>query len=245
MSIIGRQRVYRNFRDDIIGNEREGVDESDKRIYYLMHHYKMIPKKVQKYIFNLGRSYCSPPIYLCITIGILGTNISRYSTVGRLGCHVDQAERCGAFYNYIAPSRSGKGISMSLLFKLGRHVERNRKATMSTYVEGLIRNSDGSVKSKQLIENQTAIQMPSKVFLPGGNGLQMQTEAGLNGGCGIVNIPEIKTGKAKLTDGVGSYGPMLSFYDDNIPGTTFRKADEIVDMENCRIQLVAAGVIDD
>ena len=83
------------------------------------------------------------------------------------------------------------------------------------------------------------------VFLSSGNGLQMQTEAGLNGGCGIVNIPELKTGKGKLTDGVGSYGPLLSFYDDIIPGTTFRKADTIEDMENCRIQVVAAGVVDD
>ena len=116
---------------------------------------------------------------------------------------------------------------------------------MLTYVDGLLRQSDGSASSREVIKCKAAVTMPSKIFLSGGNGLQMQTEAGLNAGCGIVNIAEIKTGRSKLTDGVGTYGPLLCFYDDAIPGTTFRKADKIEDIENCRIQVVAAGVVDD
>ena len=89
------------------------------------------------------------------------------------------------------------------------------------------------------------MKRPHRVFLAGGNGLQTQTEAGLNAGCGLIHIPEIKIEKSKYTDIDGSYGPMLSLYDNGIPGFTYRKAENIRDVDFCRIQIIAAGVITD
>ena len=60
-------------------------------------------------------------------LGITGTNIARYTSVRRIGAHPLQAERSGTFFNFIAPSRSGKGIALSLLTKLGKHIEDKRE----------------------------------------------------------------------------------------------------------------------
>ena len=86
---------------------------------------------------------------------------------------------------------------------------------------------------------------PKILFLTGGNGFQTQAIAAQNGGCGLVFVPEIKSGKARYTDLDGSYGPLLSFYDDFIPAKTYRKAEKIPCIPHCRIHLLAAGVIDD
>ena len=39
--------------------------------------------------------------------------------------------------------------------------------------------------------------------------------------------------------------PLLTFYDNHLPGYTYRKADKGLDISNCRIQLVAGGVTED
>ena len=89
------------------------------------------------------------------------------------------------------------------------------------------------------------MKMPSRVFLSGGNALQITAEASRNGGCGIVAVTEMKNGKGKYTNPDGSYGPLLNFFDEQISGTTFRQAEKILTMSNCRIQLIAAGVCED
>jgi len=38
---------------------------------------------------------------------------------------------------------------------------------------------------------------------------------------------------------------LLSFYEDDMQGTTFRKAEIINDIDNWRVQLIAAGVAED
>ena len=52
-------------------------------------------------------------------------------------------------------------------------------------------------------------------------------------------------GKSKYTNMDGSYGPLIHFYDQQVPGVTFRQAETIPDMDNCRIQIMAAGVAND
>ena len=52
-------------------------------------------------------------------------------------------------------------------------------------------------------------------------------------------------GKSKYTNMDGSYGPLIHFYDPQVAGVTFRQAETIPDMDNCRIQIVAAGVAND
>ena len=82
-------------------------------------------------------------------------------------------------------------------------------------------------------------------FLSGANGLQTQAAAASNGGCGLVFVPEIKFGKKRYTDLDGSYGPLLSFYDRYIPEKTYRRAERIPGIKNCRIHLMSAGVKSD
>ena len=83
------------------------------------------------------------------------------------------------------------------------------------------------------------------MFLEGGNGLQTQAEAGKNGGCGLIVVHEIKNGKKKYTDAEGGYGPFIHFYDPKIAGISYRKAEDVLVMDNCRLQLIAEGVHQD
>ena len=219
-------RFYSAFRRSVLIEEGDGLDESDYRVNFILKYYDMIPRRHHELIFSLCRAHPTPPIYTYLILGILGTNVTKFCAFARPGCHTDQWERAGAFYNFIAESRLGKGIAMSLLWKLGSHVQQIR---VSNFVDDV----DASTKR------------PKRVFLPGGNGLQSQSEAFKNAGCGILYVPEIKNGKRKYTDIDGSYGPLLSFYDTEVPGITFRKAEDIPDINNYRIQIVSAGVAED
>ena len=109
------QTFYQRFRDTVIQAAEDMKDENERRICFMLHHYTMIPEKHTQFFFNLARSYPSPPIYLFITIGLLATNITRFCSVARPGCHPDQSERSGTFYNLIGDSRLGKGIAMNVL----------------------------------------------------------------------------------------------------------------------------------
>ena len=100
-------------------------------------------------------------------------------------------------------------------------------------------------KTENAILEKLQKQSPRCVFLEGGNALQTVTEAGKNGGTGIVMVDEIKNGKKAYTDTEGTYGPLLSYYGRKIAGTNFRKAENVLAMENVRIQLLAAGVAKD
>ena len=106
---------YKRFRDKVIQAAEDMKDENERRICFMLHHYSMIPKAHEQFFFNLARSFPSPPIYLFIIIGMLGTNITRFTSVSRPGCHTDQSERSGTFYKLIGESRLGKGIAMNVL----------------------------------------------------------------------------------------------------------------------------------
>ena len=74
------------------------MDETERRLDFLFYHWKMIPSDHKRLFFNITRSYPTPPIYVFLNnLGILDTNIERWSTVKREGCHGDQAERTGIF----------------------------------------------------------------------------------------------------------------------------------------------------
>ena len=75
--------------------------------------------------------------------------------------------------------------------------------------------------------------------------MQITSEASKNGGCGLIVVSEMKNGIGKYTNPDGSFGPLLSYHDPSISGSTYRKADEIYDIPKCRIQMVTAGVRDD
>ena len=71
-------------------------------------------------------------------------------------------------------------------------------------------------KQKKILIKFTCQVGPSELK----NSIQIHAEAAKNAGCGIIYVPEIKTGKNMYTDHEGSYGPLLAFYDDHVPGTT-------------------------
>ena len=71
----------------------------------------------------------------------------------------------------------GKGIAMSLLWKLGAHTQRIRE---SIFLE----------------EDNSCIKRPRRVFLPGGNGLQIHAEAAKNGGPVLSTSRKLKQAKA-------------------------------------------------
>ena len=58
-------------------------------------------------------------------------------------------------------------------------------------------------------------------------------------------MAEMKSGRSRYTDLYGSYGPLLSFYHMYIPEKSYRKADKIACIKNCRIHLIAGGVKED
>ena len=236
------QTFYQRFRDKVIDAGEDMKDENERRICFILHHYEMIPKDHEQFIFNLGRSYPAPPIYLFLALGILGTNIARFCSVSRPGCHKDQSERTGTFYKLIGESRLGKGLAMNVLQKLGKKIEKMRMSTYSSNKEVEEAKGDGSHKYRKRLEVRLCTSLVSKVFITGANAIQVQTEAGRNAGCGIIFVPEIKRGKTKYTDVKGTYGPLLTFYDTPMAGKTFRTAEVILDVPNCRLQLIAAGV---
>ena len=63
---------------------------------------------------------------------MIGRNLGRYSVVRRVGANRDQVERTGAFYKFIAPSRLGKGVALSLLTEVGSHIEDMRSEIYAT-----------------------------------------------------------------------------------------------------------------
>ena len=58
----------------------------------------------------------------------------------------------------------------------------------------------------------------------------------------MIVVSEIKSGKAAYTGYSGAYTPLLDFYDPQIQGTTFRKAEVIPTITQCRIQLLGDGL---
>ena len=106
---------YSSFLSSITKTSEETEEEDDRRVYFSLHQWSMIPQDDQRFIYSVIRSYPTPPIYAFLAIGMMGTNIARYCCVGRPGCHKVQSIRTGDFYNFIAESRMGKGIALNLL----------------------------------------------------------------------------------------------------------------------------------
>ena len=158
---------YKTFLDAVFNNGNNNLEERDIQVDFHVHCFKMIPKMNEEFIFSLTRSYPSPPIYTWLVLGVLGTNISRYCAVARPGCDTGIWERSGAFYNFIAESRLGKGITMNLLWKLGTHINKIRVNN--------INEADGDI-----------VQKPRSVFLKGGNAIQTHADHAKNCGCGII-----------------------------------------------------------
>ena len=137
-------------------------------------------------------------------------------------------------------------MAMRLLKKLGGHIQKKRKKVFDKYVAdkvGGIPGNDRGRKTETILE--CSILRPNRVFLTGGNALQTHSMAALNGGCGLISVGEIKNGKCTYTDPDGKYSMLLVFYDPDVDGKSYRNAEEIPDIDNCRIQLIAAGLRED
>ena len=103
-------------------------------------------------------------------------------------------------------------------------------------------DEDGNSYSQQEMKLRCSTLRPRLFFLTGRNCLQTHANASINGGGGLIFVPAMKSGRSRYTDAQGSYAPLLNFYDVTIPARSFRKAEDIPKIRNCRMQLFAAGV---
>ena len=126
------------------------------------------------------------------------------------------------------------------------HIQEIRSAYyIANYLTNRPIDANGNLVSISKHTANCERMFPRSVFLTGANGLQTQATAARSSGCGIIFVPEIKSGKGRYTDLDGSYGPLLSFHDTYILERTYRKAETIPCIPNCHIQLLAAGVNED
>ena len=177
---------------------------------------------------------------------MIGTNIARFSAVRRLAGDDTNVERTGTLYNIIAPSRFGKGVAISLVTELGSYIEQLRTDEFNRNVQAeQARFVNPSPREIDALRLRNSLERPHLFFLNGGNALQTQSVAATNAGCGMILVSEIKSGKMAYTDHTGSYIPILDFYERTIQGTTFRKAEVIPNIPQCRIQLLGAGIKED
>ena len=231
------------------GDENEEEIEDDQkndRVTFLMKQLNIIPGEVRSLYANVMRAYPTSPLFLMLGLGSVVTNVTRYSAVRRKSAHRTNFIRTGCFYKFLAPSRFGKGIAMSFVGKLGGYLEGIRCAEHEKYIalkQGLVANND-SVSANR-VRQECQVDRPKVVFLTGANVLQTQATAAMNGGCGLIAVNEIKSGKVRYTDLDGSYGSMLDFADPDVAARSYRKAEFIPKIKKCRIQLIAAGVKED
>ena len=137
---------YSKFRDMVLGDRVEPVkedmeavideggnvlvsDNKSQRIKFLMHQLEMIPAKNRDFCCNMMRNYPSSPLYLFLGIGMLGTNVARYTGVRRKSGTITNVVRTGCFYNFLAPSRFGKGIALGVISKIGNAIQNLRAKT--------------------------------------------------------------------------------------------------------------------
>ena len=139
---MSEEDFFVSFRERIIGPEppaeqkqqagEEEQDDDDRNepshdVAFLMHQFKLIPKQSQRLFWNMMRAYPTTHLWIFLGVGMVGTNITRFSAVRRLGADDTNVERTGALCNIIAPSRFGKGIVISLVSDLGSYIESKRK----------------------------------------------------------------------------------------------------------------------
>ena len=212
---------------EIAGPEEVGIT-TPSRVRFLLTQFEMVPSRLENLFGNLLYSYPTSPIYAYLGLGATGTNISRFTSIKRIVAHGGQPERCGCFYNFIAPSRVGKGVAMSILSEIGNHVQVERMR----YYRDIVLNSPHVDANRNPISRSAHVALcsigyPRSFFLSGANGLQTQAVAAGNAGCGLIFEAEMKSGRSRYTDLDSSSGPLLSFYDMYIPEKSHRKADKI------------------
>ena len=108
------------------GNVPVAIKKS-RRIKFLLHQMEMIPTKNRDFYCNMMRNYPTSPLYLFLGIGMLGTNVARYTAVRRKSGSITNVVRTGSFYNFLAPSRFGKGIALGVISKIGNMIEKIRR----------------------------------------------------------------------------------------------------------------------
>ena len=239
---------FSQFKSSVLQTAEPVQDNANfsSSVQFYLSQFKIVPEHLETLFCNIIYSYPTSPIFAFVNLGAIGTNISRFSSINRIGAHGSPPERCGCFYNLIGPSRVGKGVAMSLLSEIGLHIEIERsRYYRETIINRQHVDDEGNHLSRSAHLINCATKYPSLFFLTGANGLQTQATASSNSGCGLIFVNEIKFGKSRYTDLDGSFGPLLSFYDKYIPEKSYRKAIKIPCIRKCRIQVVAAGVKED
>ena len=137
-------------------------------------------------------------------------------------------------------------MALSLVSKIGTHLEDVRNEYFKEHVANEVSvDYKGRPVTRLEFKRLCNISIPMNLFLTGGTTLQTQANAAENGGCGLILVPEMKSGKGRYTNIDGSYGPLLDFYEESIHGISCRKADNIATVQKCRIHLLTAGVKND
>ena len=126
--MVSDHLFFTNFRNSILGvhNQQDENNNDSYRVKFHVSQFDMIPADHRDLFTNITRTYPSSPIYLFIGLGVIGTNIARYSAVRRIGAHRQQTERTGSLYKFIAPSRLGKRIALSIVSETGQYIEKIR-----------------------------------------------------------------------------------------------------------------------
>ena len=119
---------FTQFQSSVIQTDEPVQDNADlsTSVQFYLLQFKIVPEHLETLFCNILYSYPTSPIFAFVNLGAIGTNISRFSSIVCIGAHGSPPERCGCFYNLIAPSRVGKGIAMSLLSEIGSHIEIER-----------------------------------------------------------------------------------------------------------------------
>ena len=103
VSMVSDDEFYLSFRDNVIGPDTDPDDLTNKshRVSFLMPHYHMIPSTNKDFFWNMTRAFPTSPLYAYLALGVIGTNISRYSAVRRLRGDASNVERVGVSIKYL------------------------------------------------------------------------------------------------------------------------------------------------
>ena len=78
MSRAREASFFKNFRNSILALDSDTLDVCELRLNFQVSSYDMIPRSHHEFIFNLTRSFPTPPVYAWLVLGIVGTNISQF-----------------------------------------------------------------------------------------------------------------------------------------------------------------------
>ena len=113
--MVSNETFYTDFRNLVL--EIESKEEEDcivsPRVSFMLHQYNMIPTDLRNLFSNLSRAFPTPPIWVFVGLGSIGTNIARWSVVSRIGAHRAQTERTGSRNNSRNSSNSSNSSNYS------------------------------------------------------------------------------------------------------------------------------------